>query len=113
MNKYYFNQRFDVKVQKQRCHMFRANMSTVAILVLFFFLFVFFSISLHFLLLRPLVHLQTLMWLYSVKKKKVGRIRESTRERMRCEISLLFLRVLSSSYKLIRYAIRPRGLLLM
>ncbi len=73
MNKYYSNQRFDVKVQKQRCHLIERNMSTVAILVdslVFFFLFVFFSISLRFLLLRPLVHLQTLMRLYSVKRKK-------------------------------------------
>jgi len=74
MNKYYFHERYSVKVQKQRCHLIEVNMSTVAILVpslvFFFFLFVLFSISLHFLLLRPLVHLQTLMRLYSAKKKK-------------------------------------------
>ncbi len=48
MNKYYSNQRFDVKVQKQRCHMIERNMSTVAILVpsLVFFLSV--RVLLHF-----------------------------------------------------------------
>lgn len=77
MNKYYFNQRYYVKVQKQCCPLIEKNMSTVAILVLsldfFFFLSVLFSISLHFLVLRPLVHLQTLARLYSVKKEKSGR----------------------------------------
>jgi uncharacterized protein (UPF0179 family) len=40
MNKYHFNRRYDVKVQKQRCHLMESNMSTVAILVpsLVFFL---------------------------------------------------------------------------
>ncbi len=56
MNKYYFNERYSVKVQKQRCHLIEVNMSTVAILVpslvffsfcsccsLFLFIFFFFA----------------------------------------------------------------------
>ena len=68
-------------------------------LLWFSFFFLFFSLSsrsLHFLRRRPLVHLQTLMKLHSVKKKKVRRIAENrararARERMSSEISLLFL----------------------
>jgi hypothetical protein len=40
MNKYYFNQRYGVKVQKQRSHIIKSNTESVAILVpsLVFFL---------------------------------------------------------------------------
>ena len=85
-------------------------------LLWFSFFFLFFSLSsrsLHFLRRRPLVHLQTLMKLHSVKKKKVRRIAENrASERARVSECLVrspffFLRVLFSSYELIRYAIRP------
>lgn len=83
MNKYYLNPRSDVKVQKQRCHLFEPDMSPVAMIVPSSFFSSPSSFcscsSRHFLLRRPLVHLQTLMSLCSVKeekKKKVGRTRK-------------------------------------